>query len=77
MQPTNSHILDPKPTPNTFVVGDWNDDKTFYAAVLTAKDQLAIVHQATVIKVCRNEQSARNFIDRHRKKKSVAKLPID
>tara|TARA_B000000565_G_scaffold183859_1_gene139701 strand:- start:264 stop:497 length:234 start_codon:yes stop_codon:yes gene_type:complete len=77
MQPTNSHILDSKPPPNTFVVGDWDDAKTFYAAVLTAKDQLAIVHQANVIKVCRTEQSARNFIDRHRKKKSVAKLPID
>ena len=39
MQPTNSHILDPKPPPNTFVVGDWNDAKTFYEVVLTAKDQ--------------------------------------
>ena len=49
-----------------------------YAAVpIGGSDtQLAVVHQANVLKVCRNRQSALNFIDRHRKKKTVAKLPV-
>ena len=34
-QPTNSHILDPKcgSQPLGFIVGDWNDINSFYAAV--------------------------------------------
>ena len=76
IQPTNSNILSPKPPPNSFIVGSWDDPKSFYAAIPTKKDYLAIVHQASVIKICRTEQSARNYIDRHSKKKSVAKLPI-
>ena len=49
-------------------MGKWNDLKGFYAAVPTQKNKLAIVHQANVIKVCRNEQSARNFIEKHKKR---------
>ena len=75
-QPTNSNILDDNPPPNGFVVGKWDDAKTFYAAVPTQKNKLAIVHQANVIKVCRNEQSARNFIEKHKNKRSVARLPM-
>ena len=65
-QPTNSSILDPKPGPLSFVVGDWNDAESFYAAVPCNKG-LAVVHQATVLKVCRTSQSARNFITKHQK----------
>lgn len=75
-QPTNSNILDDNPPPNGFVVGKWDDAKTFYAAVPINENKLAIIHQANMIKVCRNEQSARNFIEKHRKKKSVARLPM-
>ena len=72
-----SDILDPKPVEQGFIVGKY-DDPMMYAAVPISGSttQLAVVHQANVLKVCRNRQSAMNFIDRHRKKKSVAKLPV-
>jgi hypothetical protein len=47
-----------------------------YAAVPFGK-QLMIIHNGQQLKVCRTESSARNFIDAHRKGKSVAKLPVD
>ena len=65
-QPTNSSILDANPGPLSFTVGDWNDPIGFYAAVPCNKG-LAIVNQAEVIKVCRNTQSARNYITKHQK----------
>lgn len=65
-QPTNSNILDANPGPLSFTVGDWNDPIGFYAAVPCNKG-LAIVNQAEVIKVCRNTQSARNYITKHQK----------
>lgn len=70
MQPHNSHKLAPKSLPNSFIVGDWNDVNTFYAAVHTGPkfNKLAVVHNATVLKVCRNESSARNFIAKHQKR---------
>ena len=54
------------------------EDPLCYAAVpiMGSETQLAIIHQGQTIKVCRNRQSAINFIERHRKGKSVAKLPI-
>ena len=72
-----SDILDPKPEEQGFIVGKY-DDPMMYAAVPIAgsSTKLAIVHQANVLKVCRNRQSAMNFIDRHRKGKSVAKLSL-
>ena len=72
-----SDILNPKPVEQGFIVGKY-DDPMMYAAVPISGSttQLAVVHQANVLKVCRNRQSAMNFIDRHRKKKSVAKLPV-
>jgi len=61
-----------------FTVGKW-EYNTLYAAVpLVGSDtKLVIIHKGEQIKVCRNEQSARNFIEKHRKGKSVAKLPVD
>jgi hypothetical protein len=47
-----------------------------YAAVPYG-NQLMIIHNGQQLKVCRTESSARNFIDAHRKGKSVAKLPVD
>jgi len=73
-----SDILDPKPVEQGFIVGKY-DDPLMYAAVPIAgsNTKLAVVHQANVLKVCRNRQSAVNFIERHRKGKSVAKLPLN
>ena len=62
--PTVSQILDANPFPIGFVVGkDWE-----YAAVPYG-NQLMIIHNGQQIKVCRNEQSARNFIAKHKKTK--------
>ena len=74
---TKSSILEAKPVEEGFIVGKY-DDPMMYAAIPVAGSvtQLAVVHQANVLKVCRNRQSAMNFIDRHRKKKSVARLPL-
>ena len=54
------------------------EDPFCYAAVPIAgsNTKLAIIHQGRVLKECRNRQSAINFIERHRKGKSVAKLPM-
>ena len=72
-----SDILDPKPVEQGFMVGKY-EDPLCYAAVpiMGSTTQLAIIHQGKVIKECRNRQSAINFIESHRKGKSVAKLPI-
>ena len=61
-----------------FTVGKW-EYNTLYAAVPLAgsKSKLVIIHKGQQLKVCRNEQSARNFIEKHRKGKSVGKLPLD
>ena len=50
--------------------------KDEYAAVPFG-NQLMIIHNGQQLKVCRTENSARNFITNHKKGKSVAKLPID
>jgi hypothetical protein len=74
---TKKTILDTKPVEEGFIVGKY-DDPMMYAAVPIAgsSTKLAIVHQANVLKVCRNRQSAINFIQRHSKGKSVAILPL-
>ena len=70
-------ILDPKPVEEGFMVGKYEDPLCYAAVpVMGSITQLAIIHQGSVIKYCRNRQSAINFIDRHKRKKSVAKLPI-
>jgi hypothetical protein len=78
LKQNKSDILDPKPVEQGFIVGKY-DDPLMYAAVPIAgsNTKLAVVHQANVLKVCRNRQSAVNFIERHRKGKSVAKLPLN
>ena len=38
--------------------------------------KLIIIHQGKQLKICRNRKSAMNFIAKHSKGKSVAKLPI-
>ena len=55
------------------------EDPLCYAAVpiMGSTTQLAIIHQGRVIKECRNRKSAISFIEKHRKGKSVAKLPVD
>jgi hypothetical protein len=75
---TKSSILEPKPVEEGFMVGKY-EDPLCYAAVpiVGSTTQLAIIHQGRVIKECRNRQSAINFIERHRKGKSVAKLPLN
>ena len=78
LKQNKSDILDPKPVEQGFIVGKY-DDPMMYAAVPIAgsNTKLAVVHQANVLKVCRNRQSAINFIERHRRGKSVAKLPLN
>jgi hypothetical protein len=72
-----SDILDPKPVEQGFMVGKYEDPLCYAAVPIIGSDtQLAIIHQGRCIKECRNRQSAINFIERHRKGKSVAKLPI-
>tara|TARA_R100000951_G_scaffold115191_2_gene122497 strand:- start:5365 stop:5592 length:228 start_codon:yes stop_codon:yes gene_type:complete len=65
---TKTSLLDAKPYEEGFIVGKY-DDPTMYAAIPVAGSttKLAIVHQANVLKVCRNRQSAINFIDKHKR----------
>ena len=42
----------------------------YYAIpVIGSNTKLCIVHEGAIIKECRNEQSARNFVAKHRKTK--------
>jgi len=61
MNHINSNILDPKPGPIGFIIKD-------YAAVPYG-NQLMVIHNGQQIKVCRNQQSARNFIQKQMKSK--------
>jgi len=71
-------ILDPKPVEEGFMVGKYEDPLCYAAVpVIGSTTQLAIIHQGSVIKYCRNRESAINFIEKHRKGKSVAKLPVE
>jgi hypothetical protein len=71
-------ILDPKPVEEGFIVGNWNDPNVYAAVPIAGSNtKLAIIHQGKILKECRNRQSAINFINKHSKGKSVAKLPID
>lgn len=78
-QPENRYILDSKPQEVGFLVGKNWEDPELYAAVplMSSTTQLVIIYKGQQIKTCRNRQSARNFIDKHRKGKSVAKLPLN
>ncbi len=42
----------------------------YYAVpVMGSNTKLCIVHEGAIIKTCRNEESARNFVAKHRKTK--------
>ena len=61
--PTNSNILTPKPPKNSFIVGSGS---SLYA-VLPYGGRLMIIHQGKQLKVCNSEESARNFVKKHKK----------
>ena len=67
---TNSTILSNKP------LGGFIVDNGKYCVVPYC-NQLMVIHNGKQLKVCLSEQSARKYIDRHRKGKSQAKLPVD
>ena len=47
-------------------------------AVVPYCNQLMVIHNGKQLKVCLSEQSARKYIERHRRGgKSQAKLPVD
>ena len=46
-------------------------------AVVPYCNQLMVIHNGKQLKVCLSEQSVRKYIERHRKGKSQAKLPVD
>jgi hypothetical protein len=70
IQPTNSTILSDKP------LGGFIMDNGKYSVVPYC-NQLMVIHEGKQLKVCLSEQSARKYIERHRKGKSQAKLPVD
>ena len=61
MSYSNSNILEPKPGPIGFIIKDY--------AAIPYGNQLMILHNGQQIKVCRNQQSARNFIQKQKKSK--------
>jgi len=74
---TKRSILDPKPVEEGFMVGKYTDPLCYAAVPIAGNNtKLAIIHQGRIIKECRNRQSAVNFVNKHSKGKSVAKLPI-
>ena len=66
-QPTNSNILTPKPPKNGFVVGVWDDPEMYACVPIGGK--LMVIQQGQQLKVCNNEDSARNFINKHKKRR--------
>ena len=67
---SNSTILSNQP------LGGFIVDNGKYCVVPYC-NQLMVIHNGKQLKVCLSEQSARKYIERHRKGKSQAKLPID
>jgi hypothetical protein len=67
---SNSTILSNQP------LGGFIVDNGKYAVVPYC-NQLMVIHNGKQLKVCLSEQSARKYIERHRKGKSQAKLPVD
>ena len=67
---SNSTILSNQP------LGGFIVDNGKYCVVPYC-NQLMVLHDGKQLKVCLSEQSARKYIDRHRKGKSQAKLPVD
>ena len=70
-------ILDPKPVEEGFMVGKYTDPLCYAAVPIAGSNtKLAIIHRGQILKECRNRQSAINFINKHSKGKSVARLPV-
>ena len=45
------------------------NDGYYAVPVMNSKTKLIVIHEGMQLKVCRNEQSARNFVKNHRKSK--------
>ena len=45
------------------------NDGYYAVPVMNSKTKLIVIHEGLQLKVCRNEQSARNFIKNHKKSK--------
>ena len=63
--PTNSNILDTSPPPNGFIIGEGD----LLYACLPIGNKMCIIHQGKQLKICRDSVSARNFINKHRKRR--------
>ena len=73
----NSSILEPKNVEMGFTVGKYTDPLMYAAIPVAGSDtKLMIIHQGKQLNTCRNRKSALNFIEKHSKGKSVAKLPV-
>ena len=45
------------------------NDGYYAVPVMNSSTKLIVIHEGLQLKVCRNEQSARNFVKNHRKSK--------
>jgi len=45
------------------------NDGYYAVPVMNSKTKLIVIHEGLQLKVCRNEESARNFIKNHKKSK--------
>ena len=74
---TKRSVLEPKLIEEGFIMGKYDDPKMYAAIPMAGSDtKLVILHQGKQLKICRNRKSALNFIAKHSKGKSVAKLPV-
>ena len=74
---TKRSILEPKLIEEGFIMGKYDDPKMYAAIPIAGSDtKLVVIHQGKQLKICRNRKSALNFIAKHSKGKSVAKLPV-
>ena len=64
-------ILHAKPHSPGFIVGkNWNDQEMIAAIpVVGSKTRLAIIYKGSVVKECRNFESAKNYVAKLRKNK--------
>ena len=45
------------------------NDGYYAVPVMNSTTKLIVIHEGLQLKVCRNEQSARNYVNKHRKSK--------
>ena len=71
LQYENPSILEPKPCSPGFIVGkSWNDQDMIAAVpVIGSRTQLAIIYHGSVVKYCRNLESAKKYIEKLKKTK--------